>query len=70
MSKYLLIASRDPFGSHDLASLAEKGATIYAIKEDAATRGIRPDELSPALELIGRESIPALYRGFDHIWHW
>ena len=61
--------TQPPKLERDLASLAGKGATIYVLKEDVATRGIRPDELSPALELIGRESIPALFRGFDHIWH-
>ena len=62
--------TQPPRLERDLAALAGKGATIYVLKEDLATRGIRPDELSPALELIGRESIPALFRGFDHIWHW
>ena len=62
--------TQPPQLERDLASLASKGATIYVLKEDAANRGIRADELSPALELISREAIPALFRGFDHIWHW
>lgn len=62
--------TQPPKIERDLASLAGKGATIYVLKEDAANRGIRPEELSPALELIGRDSIPALFRDFDHIWHW
>jgi DsrE/DsrF-like family len=62
--------TQPPRLERDLASLAGKGATIYVLKEDVAARGLRPEELAPALELIGRESIPALFRGFDHIWHW
>jgi len=62
--------TQPPQLERDLASLAGKGAKVYLLKEDAATRGLRPDEVAPGLELIGRDAIPALFRQFDHIWHW
>jgi hypothetical protein len=62
--------TQPPRIERDLASLAGKGAKIYVVKEDAATRGLRPEELDAGLELIGRDAIPALFRQFDHLWHW
>jgi hypothetical protein len=62
--------TQPPRLERDLTSLTSKGAKIYVLKEDAATRGLRPDELAPGLELVGRDAIPGLFRQFDHIWHW
>ena len=62
--------TQPPRLERDLASLVGKGAKVYVHKEDAATRGLRPDELSPGLELVGRDALPALFGEFDHIWHW
>ena len=62
--------TQPPRLERDLAALAGKGAKIYVLKEDAATRGLRPDDLAPGLELVGRDAIPGLFRQFDHIWHW
>lgn len=62
--------TQPPRLERDLAALASKGATVYVLTEDAAARGVRPDELAAEIELIGRDAVPGLFRQFDHIWHW
>jgi hypothetical protein len=62
--------TQPPRIERDLAALAAKGAAIYVVQEDLAERGLRPGELIPGLDYVEKGGLPALFGGFERIWHW
>lgn len=54
----------------DIARLREKGAKVYAIREDLDDRGIDPDRCIPDVQLVGRAGIAGLMEEHDQVWHW
>lgn len=59
-----------PCPSADIAALAAKGVDVYAVSEDLAERGIDTADLVPAVGLVSRAQLPALFGKFGRIWHW
>lgn len=62
--------TQPPRIDRDLKSLIEKGGEVLYVQEDAAIRGIQPDELIPGLRSVRTSELPALFRRFDRVWHW
>jgi hypothetical protein len=62
--------TQPPRIDRDLLSLIEKGGEVFYIQDDAAIRGIQPDEVIPGLKAIKATELPALFRRFDRVWHW
>lgn len=54
----------------DLARLLAKGASILAVEEDLAARGIAQSELISGVELVPAASLPSVFKGYDQIWKW
>jgi intracellular sulfur oxidation DsrE/DsrF family protein len=53
-----------------LCALAERGVSIYAVRDDAVERGLALDELASPVELVARADVPALYARHDQVWLW
>jgi hypothetical protein len=62
--------TQPPRLDRDLLSLIEKGGDVFYLQDDAAARGILPEELIPGLKAVKVGELPALFRRFDRVWHW
>jgi hypothetical protein len=62
--------SRPARPNEDIAKLREKGADVFAVREDLEQRGIDADSCIADVRLIGRNEVPGLWEGHDQIWHW
>jgi sulfur relay protein TusB/DsrH len=56
--------------NEDLARLRDKGARVYAVRDDLAARGIEERACISGVEWIARSDIAALLEAHDQIWHW
>lgn len=56
--------------TEDIAKLQEKGAKVYAVRDDLEERGIDPGKCLTGVELIGRGEIGNLMEQHDQVWHW
>ncbi len=54
----------------DVVNLISAGVPTYAVQEDVADRGIRPEELAEGLQLISQSDLADLFDSHDAIWHW
>ncbi|HZM14644.1 MAG TPA: DsrE family protein [Candidatus Krumholzibacteria bacterium] len=62
--------TQPPVLHQDLAKLVTKGVPVYMVQEDAAERGIEPNECIDGVEKIPRAGIARLFAGYDQVWHW
>ena len=53
-----------------LAGLAAKGVTVYALADDLAARGIAKADLLPGVEPLQLAALAGLLPRYDHVWHW
>ncbi len=51
-------------------ALIDKGAAVYAVREDADARGIDPGCMLQEVELIPREALPEMLTRYDRVWQW
>jgi len=61
---------RPPHPDGDLQTMVRDGIDVFTVREDAVERGIAPGRLLRSCESIGRDGLPALFAGYDQIWHW
>lgn len=59
-----------PSIADDLEALMAKGVPVYFVEEDARERGIPGDRVVDGAKPISRRELPALFGGFDQVWHW
>ena len=62
--------TQPPRLADDIASLVNKGVTVYVLAEDLALRGLQAGDLVPGLERVSRDRLPGLLAAHDQIWHW
>lgn len=55
---------------HDLASLLAKGASVYALREDLALRGLEGVALVEGVKPLRLQAMAELMAGYDRVWHW
>lgn len=56
--------------AHDVASLIAKGATVYALTEDLAERGLAREHLIDGIEPIDLPALAQLLARYERVWHW
>lgn len=56
--------------NEDLARLREKGADVFAVREDIEERGINREDCVGDVELISRADVAGLFERHDQVWHW
>ena len=56
--------------NEDIARLREKGAQVFAVREDVEERGIRPENCVGDVELISRGRLADLMESHEQVWHW
>ena len=56
--------------TEDIAKLQEKGARVYAVRDDLEERGIDSGKCPTGVELIGKGEIGKLMEQHDQVWHW
>ena len=56
--------------NEDLKKLQDKGATVFAIREDLEERGISLSNCLAGVQLIRRHDIALLLDDYDQVWHW
>lgn len=56
--------------AEDVAGLIGKGVEIYIVAEDLAERGLADGDLIDGLKPVARGDLPALFDGYDQVWHW
>jgi len=56
--------------NEDIARLCEKGAQVFAVREDIEERGINRENCVTEVELISRSDIAGLFESHDQVWHW
>lgn len=56
--------------AHDVASLIAKGATVYALAEDLARRGLAKESLIDGIEAIELPALARLLPRYERVWHW
>ncbi len=54
----------------DLRALMAQGVAVMFVREDAAERGILESELLEGVRPVSRAELPALFAGYDQVWHW
>jgi sulfur relay (sulfurtransferase) DsrF/TusC family protein len=54
----------------DVQKLAQKGVTVYAVREDARDRGLDPGRIIGGIEFVSRADLADLVEKYDQIWHW
>ena len=54
----------------DVASLRDKGVTVYYIKEDAAELGLERADLISGLSPLGRNGVAEVMASHDLVFHW
>lgn len=54
----------------DLKSVNQSNIPLYAIREDLAERGIKPDEVIEGVKLMSRTELGKLVDQFDSVWNW
>jgi len=59
-----------PRVEQQLAGLAAKGVTVYALADDLAARGIAKADLLPGIETLQLPALAALLPRYDRVWHW
>ena len=62
--------SQPPRVADDITKLTGKGVTVHVVAEDLAERGIQTEDLVPGLKPVSRSGLPALFAGYDMVWHW
>lgn len=62
--------SHAPDLSADLAALAAKGVSLYAVEEDLEERGILDARLIDSLTVIPRAQLPGLFEEYPRVWKW
>ena len=62
--------SHPPDLAADVAGLAAKGVTLYAVEEDLEERGLRDAALVEGLAVIPRAELPRLFGEYPRIWKW
>ena len=62
--------TQPPRVDQDLVRLATKGAQVFLVEEDLVERGIERSELIAGVEPVARATLPALFAGYDQVWHW
>jgi sulfur relay (sulfurtransferase) DsrF/TusC family protein len=62
--------TQPPRIEHDLASLITKGATVYALHEDLAQRGLEGAALIDGVKPLSMQALPELMAGYARVWHW
>ncbi len=62
--------SNPPKIEEDVSRIVQKGAPVYAVKEDLQERGISGDGLIDGIQLISRAEIPRLFDEHEQVWHW
>ncbi len=63
-------AGNPPRIDDDLKKLAVKGVELFAVREDAADRGIRPEEAVPQVRWVSRSDVAALFKQSERIFAW
>jgi len=56
--------------SADVAALAGKGVSLYAVEEDLEERGLLDARLLDPLTVIPRNRLPRLFDEFPRVWKW
>jgi sulfur transfer complex TusBCD TusB component (DsrH family) len=54
----------------DINKLQEKGATVFAIRDDLTERGISEANCISGIQMIQRRDVAGLMDDYDQIWHW
>lgn len=56
--------------NEDIAKLQDKGAKVYAVRDDVEERGIDDINCIAGVQMIRRSDIAGLFEDYDQIWHW
>lgn len=56
--------------SADVASLAAKGVSVYAVEEDLEERGLLDASLIEPLTVVARANLPRLLDEYPRVWKW
>lgn len=54
----------------DLQQAMGSGATVYAIAEDLAERGVPANQLIDGLKQLSRQELPNLFAEYEQVWCW
>ncbi len=63
-------AGNPPRIDEDLRKVAAKGVELYAVREDAEARGVRPEDALAEVKWISRAEVPALLQKSKRIFAW
>src|SRR5688572_14378288 len=67
---YIVRTNRPPGIGEDVEKLRDKGATVYAVREDARDRGLDPGRIVAGIEFISRADVADVIEKHDLIWYW
>ncbi len=62
--------TQPPRIERDLTSALGKGIEINVVEEDAAERGIGPEDFITGVKRVRRGDLPKLFDRYDQVWHW
>lgn len=54
----------------EVARLIDKGVRVYLVRDDLAERGIDDASLMGGMRFVSTAELPALFAGYDQVWHW
>ena len=46
------------------------GSMVFAVREDLDERSIDHRDLLQEVQIVSRDELPALIKGYDQVWHW
>lgn len=62
--------SQPPNLPRDLASLKEKGVSIYFVEDDCRERGLAEEALLEGMQGVSRAGIANLMERYEQVWNW
>ena len=62
--------TQPPRVDQEIAKLKSKGVRVFVVEEDLTDRGVTRAEIIAEVEPVGRNGLPALFAGYDHVWTW
>lgn len=56
--------------NEDIRRLLDKGASVFAVRDDLDERGLDVSNCVPGVKLIRRTDVALLLDDYNQVWHW
>ena len=54
----------------EIMRFVENDIPVFMVSEDAIDRGLISEDFLAGIEPVPRRNLPAIFAGYDQVWHW